>query len=262
MNGPFQVAQASGAGITDTNSNTAPRIFRLTKPLGDQAVVINLGYDQKVKVDLSGIANEKITLVHVGEKLIVLFDNKSTVTVEPFFDLRHDALNNLSIEVAPGREVSVNEFASLFPITTDQSVLPAAGDGAGNAQASGAYFSDSSVDPLPGNTPLELLGQEQLGNFALGPETFAGLPTFTVPRPSIVAGVGLPLVVDESFIPVIGSQQGPAGTHIAVQDFSASFTVTAPAGVQSVTYALTINNPNTNLVDFGERPTGRSRSER
>ena len=160
MNGPFQVAQASGAGIA--NTNTAPRIFRLTKPLGDQAVVINLGYDQNVKVDLSGIANEKITLVHVGEKLIVLFDNKSTITVEPFFDSRHDALNNLSIEVAPGREVSVNEFASLFPITTDQSVLPAAGDGAGNAQASGAYFSDSSVDPLPGNTPLELLGQEEL----------------------------------------------------------------------------------------------------
>lgn len=196
MNGPFQVAQATGAGITNT-SNAAPRIFRLTKPLGDQAVVINLGYDQKAKVDLSGIANEKITLVHVGDKLIVLFDNKSTVTVEPFFDSRHDALNNLSIEVAPGREVSVNEFASLFPITTDQSVLPAAGDGAGNAQASGAHFTNAPVDPLPGNTPLELLGQEQLGNFALGPETFAGLPTFRVPGPSIVAGVGLPLVVDE-----------------------------------------------------------------
>ena len=85
MNGPFQVAQASDAGIA--NTNTAPRIFRLTKPLGDQAVVINLGYDQNVKVDLSGIANEKITLVHVGEKLIVLFDNKSTITVEPFFEL-------------------------------------------------------------------------------------------------------------------------------------------------------------------------------
>jgi hypothetical protein len=68
MNGPFQVAQATGT--ENSNSNTPVRTFRLTKPLGDQAVVINLGYDEKVKVDFSSIANEKITLVHVGDKLI------------------------------------------------------------------------------------------------------------------------------------------------------------------------------------------------
>src|SRR6266404_2899561 len=127
MNGQFQVAQASGTG--NSNNATPPRIFKLTKPLGDQAVVVNLGYDQKVQVDFSAIANEKSTLVHVGEKLIILFDNQSTVTVEPFFDSRHDALQNLTIETAPGHEVSVAEFASLFPITTDFSVLPAADAG-------------------------------------------------------------------------------------------------------------------------------------
>src|SRR6266480_512079 len=155
MNGQFQVAQASGTG--NSNNATPPRIFKLTKPLADQSVVINLGYEQKVQVDFTAIANEKITLVHIGEKLIVLFDNKSTVTVEPFFDSRHDALNNLTVEVAPGRDVSVSEFASLFPITTDQSVLPAAGDagGNGNAQASGANFSNSSVDPLAIGNPLD-----------------------------------------------------------------------------------------------------------
>src|SRR6266700_6615111 len=163
MNGPFQVAQATGAGTSNATSSAAPRIYTLTKPLTDQAVIVNVGYDQKVKVDFSAIANEKITLVHVGEKLIILFDNKSTVTVEPFFDSRHDALNNLTVEVAPGRDVSVSEFASLFPITTDQSVLPAAGDagGNGNAQASGANFSNSSVDPLAIGNPLDLLGQEE-----------------------------------------------------------------------------------------------------
>ncbi len=174
MNAQFQVAQLSGSSTSVSNAAT-PRIFRLSKPLGDQAVVVNLGYDQKAKVDFSAIANEKITLVHVGDKLIILFDNKSTVTVEPFFDSRHDALGNLTVEVAPGREVSVNEFASLFPITTDQSVLPAAGEG-GNAQGSGANFSDSSVDPLATGNPLALLGQEELGNFKLTPETFAGTP--------------------------------------------------------------------------------------
>src|SRR3954449_4249753 len=123
MNGQFQVAQASGTSVS--SSSSPPRVFKLTKPLTDQAVIINLGYDQKVQVDFSAIANEKITLVHVGEKLIILFDNQSTVTVEPFFDSRHDALQNLTIEIAPGRNLSVTEFASTFPITTDQSVLPA-----------------------------------------------------------------------------------------------------------------------------------------
>src|SRR5882672_11328136 len=102
MNGPFQVAQI--AGTTNSNSGAPPRIFKLTKPLGDQAVVINLGYEQKAQVDFTSIANEKITLVHIGDKLIILFDNKSTVTVEPFFDSRHDS-SNLSVEVAPGRDV-------------------------------------------------------------------------------------------------------------------------------------------------------------
>src|SRR5215218_2875712 len=117
MNGPFQVAQATGTG--NSTNTPVPRIYKLTKPLTDQAVVVNLGYDQKVLVDFSAIANEKITLVHVGEKLIILFDNQSTVTVEPFFDSRNDPLQNITVEMAPGRDISVTEFASLFPITTD-----------------------------------------------------------------------------------------------------------------------------------------------
>src|SRR3954454_13814754 len=123
MNGPFQVAQATGTG-TSSNSTPVPRIYKLTKPLTDQSVVVNLGYDQTVKVDFSAIANEKITLIHVGEKLIILFDNESTVTVEPFFKSRADGLGDetrgdVTVEMAPGRDVSAKEFASLFPITTD-----------------------------------------------------------------------------------------------------------------------------------------------
>lgn len=194
MNAQFQIAQLSGS--TPANNAAPPRIYKLTKPLGDQAVVVNLGYDQKVKVDFSAIANEKITLVHVGEKLIILFDNKSTVTVEPFFDSRNDGLDNMAIEVAPGREVTVNEFASLFPITTDQSVLPAAGE-SGNAQASGANFSNSAVDGLGTGNPLDLLGQEFLGTFALTPETYAGTPNVAASASFMLANILL--IHDETF---------------------------------------------------------------
>src|SRR5882757_6617458 len=213
MNKQFQVAQASGAG--NSNSAAPARIFVLTKPLADQSVVINLGYEQKVKVDFSGIAQEKITLVHIGEKLIILFDNQSTVTIEPFFDSRHDALGNLTIEVAPGRDLSVSEFASAFPITTDQSVLPAAGTG-GNAQASGAHFEPSPFDPLPPIPTNILAPPEELPVLVFTNPTSDAIPTnpqpptppapLPTPNPvTIVAGIGPALAVDESFIPAGGT---------------------------------------------------------
>src|SRR6266576_687872 len=215
MNGQFQVAQASGTG--NSNNASPPRIFKLTKPLSDQSVVINLGYEQKVQVDFSAIANEKITLVHIGEKLVILFDNQSTVTVEPFFDSRHDALGNLTIEVAPGRDLTVSEFASTFNITTDTSVLPASGTD-GNAQARGANFLPPLVDPLPPIGTNELAPPEVLPNLEFtNPTNDVIIPTVPPPPPpppvnpvATVAGIGQPLAVDESFIPAGGT--GPAGS--------------------------------------------------
>ena len=52
-----RVAQAfSGA-----ESSAAPRIVRVVKPAANQTVTIELGYDQKVKLDLTAIADEKPT---------------------------------------------------------------------------------------------------------------------------------------------------------------------------------------------------------
>src|SRR5919198_3852465 len=129
MNAPFVVAQATPT--TPTNPNTPPRTIKITQPADGQAVSIEIGYEQKVKLDLSAIADKKITLVHVGEKLIILFDNQSTVEVHPYFDSMGVPRADVSIEVSPGRDVSSTEFATLFPITDDQSVLPAAGGAAG-----------------------------------------------------------------------------------------------------------------------------------
>src|SRR6266404_8032338 len=275
MNGPFQVAQATGTGTS--NNASPPRIFKLTKPMTDQSVVINLGYEQKVQVDFSAIANEKITLVHIGEKLIILFDNQSTVTVEPFFDSRHDALGNLTIEVAPGRDLTVSEFASTFSITTDTSVLPASGTD-GNAQASGANFLPPLVDPLPPIPTNILAPPEVLPNLEFtNPTNDVIIPTVPPPPPSapppplspleIVAGIGQPLVVDESFLtvsannPFAGSLTPVPGTlnqPFDTENFASSFNVIAPAGVQfSVTYALSApgatatTGVDTGLIDSG-----------
>ncbi|MCW2079054.1 UNVERIFIED_ORG: ATP-dependent Zn protease [Bradyrhizobium japonicum] len=252
MNAQFQVAQATGTAIP---TNTTPvRTFTLAKPLTDQAVVVHLGYDQKVKLDFSAIANEKITLVHVGEKLIILFDNKSTITVDPVFDSRHDDQHLLSIELAPGRDVNVQEFASLFPITTDQSVLPAAGDGNGNAQGSGANFSNAAVDTLNAGNPLDLLGQEQLGNFVLNPETFAGLPATTLPSAGFTLSDTI-VIHDETVdvqilngandqpsagLPAVFSAVGLIGwAQSAVSEIASSSAGFGSGGTGTIAYALT-----------------------
>ena len=162
MNRPIVMAQLGGS----TPAQDAVRVIKLAKPGDGQAQTVYLGYDQKFKIDLSGIANEKITFVHVGERLVILFDNQSTLTIDPFFNSSGAPRTNIAFDVN-GREIDGSQFASTFPITTDQSVLPAAGDGAGGAPASGANFRDASVDPFSTPNPLDLLGQEELGTFVI-----------------------------------------------------------------------------------------------
>ena len=259
MNGPFQVAQANGTATSSTNG-TPVRIYKLTKPLTDQAVMVHLGYDQKVKVDFSAIADEKITLVHVGEKLIVLFDNQSTVTVEPVFKSRADGLvgetrDEITVEMAPGRDISVKEFVTLFPITTDTSVLPAEdrdGNSNANAQASGAYFSPFSVDPLDPVPLNQLAPQEELGNFVLE------LPT----RGNVLPDQGGNLIPEDNLRPdetppPLGTDSVPSlvgsATNLTVDEdgfaTAANDTVTARTDETDSTESLTASG--TAVVNFG-----------
>ena len=153
MNSHVQLAQA-GQTSSDA-SQKKPIVKKVFKPQDGQAITVELGYDQQAKLDLTAVTNEKMTLVHVGENLIILFDNNSTVTVHPFFDSTGAPLQALSVEVAPGRDLPSGEFASVFPITPDPSVL-AAGEQGVQQLASGANFSPVAVDELTVPTPLPL----------------------------------------------------------------------------------------------------------
>src|SRR5689334_12540377 len=102
MNNVVEVAQARG-NTSNTASSQQVEIVKVVKPLTDQALTLELGYGHKYKLDLSGSVNEKITLVHVGEKLVILFDNHATITIHPFFDSKDVPLDTLTVEVAPGR---------------------------------------------------------------------------------------------------------------------------------------------------------------
>ncbi|MEH2513019.1 T1SS-143 domain-containing protein [Nitrobacteraceae bacterium AZCC 1564] len=247
MNGPFQVAQANIA--TQTSGKPPARIVKVTKPFGEQSVVVPLSYDGSVKADLSSIAGENITLVHIGEKLIILFDNKSTVTLEPFFDSNGAPLNGITVEVSPGRDLTGTEFAALFPVTEDRSILPAAGDGNGpGAQASGANFTSVNVDPLAAPNPIDLLGQEDLPTFAIN--TILRQNDFINGIPS--AGLTGVIALDEDELPgVFGNPNGPGDidaphtfsgtlTHDFGLDLAGDITFAAMNGVQQVINGITV----------------------
>ena len=153
MDARITVAQLTGA----LPNSESPKVIKLTKPQTDQAIIIHL--DGATKLDLTAIGNDNVTFVHVGDRLVILFDNHSTVTVEPFYDSKGLPLADITVELNADRTVSGAEFASLFPITTDQSILPAAGNG--GSPASGANFETVTVNQFANShTPLALLGSE------------------------------------------------------------------------------------------------------
>jgi len=123
INGSNRVT--SSATVT-VSSTTPPPVSMPTASLttsstaiqAGQSVTLELGYDQSAKLDLTGVANEKMKFVHVGEKLIIVFDNQSTVTVHPFFDSMGVPLQNITVEVSAGRDLASGEFASTFPIVS------------------------------------------------------------------------------------------------------------------------------------------------
>src|SRR5262252_3625886 len=123
MDRSIVVAQANGP---QGGSGAGPaKVVTVNKPQGEQAITIHL--DGSTKLDLSAIANEQITLVHLGDRLIILFDNHAQVTVEPFYNDNGQPAADLTVELGPGHDVTAAQFASQFPISDDPSVLPASG---------------------------------------------------------------------------------------------------------------------------------------
>lgn len=171
MNAPVLLAQLSGVA---QNPSPTPKILKIEKPATGQALTFHL--DGNARLDLGDIASEKLTFVRVGDKLIVLFDNQSTVTVDPVFDAATgNPLPDIGFQVGDDRVITGDQFATLFPISTDQSILPAAGN---SGPASGADFHDAQIGALgAGGTPLGLLGDETSGGqqFSTQDTGFAGI---------------------------------------------------------------------------------------
>ncbi|MDQ2081671.1 VCBS domain-containing protein [Xanthobacteraceae bacterium Astr-EGSB] len=117
------------------------------------------------------MADEKITLVRVGDRLVFVFDNHSTVVLEHFYDGDGRPFAGIAVQLGADRVVSAATFVDEFPISSDQSLLPAAGDA---GPQSSAQFADALVDMLAtGATPVALLtAAEPAAGAALGGAQF------------------------------------------------------------------------------------------
>ena len=187
-----QVASNSGSALA--LASTPVQILKIVRPAAGKTEIFHASFDGSVKIDFTAIANEQVTFFHdsKNQSLHVIFTDGSQAIIEPFFDSM-GVMSNFVFEMAPGQVLDSAEFASQFPITRDQSVLPALTKGPAE---SGAEFNDPSVDSLPPNIKLALLPEEEL-------PTFVFHETIPVRLPADIAV--LPLVEEEEAPPSLPS---------------------------------------------------------
>ena len=167
---------ASNSDPGSTSTSKPVQVIKLVKPAAGHTEKFFASFDGPVKIDFTAIANEQVTYFHdsKNQSLHIVFADGTQAIIEPFFDSA-GVMSNLIFEMAPGQVLDSAEFTSQFPITRDQSVLPALTEG---PLDSGAEFNDPSADSLP-STKLTLLSPEELSPPAFQdmPPTFvAGLP--------------------------------------------------------------------------------------
>ena len=218
------------------------QIIKLVKPAAGRTENFYASFDGSVKLDFTAIANERVTFFHdtKNQSLHVIFTDGSQAIIEPFFDSM-GVMSNLVFEMTPGQVLDSAEFASQFPITRDQSVLPALTDG---PATSGAEFNDPSVDSLPANSKLALLPPEELPPIVFHETIPAPLPTEalalptvpTVPPPAAIETAGSEALVNEAGLPGIGSN---AASNSEI--FNGSITASGGTGP----YIYTLNSPAT-----------------
>ncbi len=181
---PFQIAQAPVSVPPQ-----APRKVVVTRPADGQSVVVDVRGG--AEIDLRGIAAERVVFVQVGDRLVILFENREAVVLQGFY---RDGVvaQDLIFQVADGQQVGPQQFASLFPISSDLTILPASGPGSASGGANTAKnVTDPSFGPSGGQrNGLDLLGDTDSGE---------GLPPPGGPldgRPS-VAALQISVLIDE-----------------------------------------------------------------
>ncbi|ALK10464.1 cadherin-like domain-containing protein [Blastochloris viridis] len=180
MNASVTVAQLEGSPPAAGSNPQGQRVLKVVKPASGEAVAIRV--EPGVTLDLSDIAFDNITLVRLGERLVIVFPDKAAVALQPFFGADGKPLQDISLQLGPDKTLPGQEFAGVFPIGTDPSAIPATGAIARVVEVqSGFEFGSPVIDPL---TP-----SGQRPNVAAG-SLAAGASGDELPLPTPVATEG------------------------------------------------------------------------
>jgi T1SS-143 domain-containing protein len=238
------VAQLQGV----SQAGGTPRLVKLEKPGSGAAVTLDVS--GRTVLDFSDIANEKLTFVRIGDRLIVLFDNQSTISVEGVFGADGQPVAGLTFEMAPDRMFNGQDFVAGFPISEDPTILPAAGVGGNGGPPTGANFSDASVVGLaPGPAPLGLLAGEDFGG-TLTTQLGTSNPQ---PNPRPIFGVADTARLDDEGLPD-GIAGGPGDAAGEATSFTGSLAVDFGIDRPGATFSFAAAQPGLSGLTSGGEP--------
>ncbi len=170
MNDLVKIAQ-------NTATPLAKKIVKLTRPADGTPVVITV--DSNTILDLTAISNENIVLVHAGDRLIVMFSDRSSIVLSGFYGPDNQPILGLEIELGQSNPIPALRLAGLLPISEDQSILPASGA----ASSAGITSSSLSSETAPSSESAFTGGTETSGNGTFGAD-YAGIASRTLANDS------------------------------------------------------------------------------
>ena len=281
MNSPIRLAQIQTPQAL--GQGTARRVVALKHPAAGRLDDIYLRGD--ITLDFSAIANDRMVLVHTGNRLILIFEDQAMIVLHGFYDTTNQPASGPLVYVGAPQPLTLAEFVGTFPISNDITVLPATGPAApatGSGVISDVSLTSSFTSPTtltetqsPTST-LPASVQPQFSNlpfFTLGllvtnvtPPSFATKQTAISTDEALLAGAGgsgdivtgkltydfgsagagsTPVRVDMTKLPALTSD----GEALSYSWNVASLTLTATTSAGTV-FTLTFTDPATGAYKF------------
>ena len=135
------------------------RSVALQKPQAGQSDALQIGPGDTL--DLSAIANETIALVKLGNRLVVLFSDRSYVVVDGLYLQTGQFTPNVRVGLDAATTVDTQQFAAQFGVSADEQILTAAEISVGPRGSGGLNL--AAAPPSSALNPESLLTPETSG---------------------------------------------------------------------------------------------------
>jgi Ca2+-binding RTX toxin-like protein len=151
----------------------AARQIKLVPPAGNEAIVLQVAPGDTL--DLSALADRKITMVRLDHRLVLLFEDKGHIVIEGVLTPDGHPVDGILTSPVEGKVLPLADLlASMGPLHTAE-IMTQAGIEAPPALHSALAAIPPAIDYDPGRRPgLDLLGNEEFGSSLPLPEKKIG----------------------------------------------------------------------------------------